>query len=447
MEQMFSVSGAPDAAAGIAESTMRRVRWRILPLIVVLYLISYLDRNNVGFAKSELVRDLGISDAAYGLGAGIFFIGYVLLEIPSNAGMYRYGARRWISRILISWGAMATAMASVSGETSFYVIRFLLGAAEAGFFPAVLFYFTLWFPAAQRVTVLGIFVLAQPVANALGSPLSGALLNLDGLWGLHGWQWMFIVEGLPAIVLGVLVPFLLTDRPENATWLSDPQRQWLTQTMNAELAGKASPTRHPFLAGLKAPSAWAYGLLNFGMVCGVYGLAMWLPAVVKSLGQFGNTTLGWLVMIPYAAAVPCVYYWSRRADRTGRRALHASVSLATAAVGLIAAGYLLPVSAIPALMCLSVASIGIFSAIAPFLSMPSALFSGAAAAAGLGLVNALGNIGGFVAPYTVGLIKTATGSDQLALTFLAACLVVTAVAGYAYANRRPEGNTAVGSQG
>lgn len=438
-----SSAAKPGTAPGIGETTLRRVRWRILPLIVVLYLVAYLDRNNVGFAKAGLAHDLGIHDAAYGLGAGIFFVGYVLLEIPSNAAMYRFGARRWISRILVTWGVLATAMALVSGETSFLVLRFLLGAAEAGFFPAVVFYFTLWFPTAQRAAVLGVFVLAQPVANAVGAPLSGTILNLDGHWGLHGWQWVFVAEGLPAIALGVLTLFWLTDRPEDAAWLSAEQRAWLTRTMNAELAAKASPARRPFLAGLKSPNAWAYGLLNFGMVCGIYGLGLWLPAIVTSLGRFGSGTLGWLVMVPYAAAVPCVYWWSRRADRTGRRALHASVSMVVAAVGLVAAGYLLPVSAALALIFLSVAAIGIFSAIAPFLSIPAALFSGAAAAASLGLVNSLGNIGGFVAPYAVGVIKSATGSDRLGLTFLAACLVVTAAATYRYAHRRPEGNAAV----
>ncbi|KAA0021649.1 MFS transporter [Antrihabitans cavernicola] len=428
-------------------ATMRQVRWRILPLIVLLYLIAYIDRNNVGFARSAMESDLGLSDAAYGLGAGIFFIGYVLMEIPSNAGMYRFGARKWIARILISWGIMATAMTLVHNEMSFYIIRFLLGAAEAGFFPAVLFYFTLWFPAAQRVSVLGIFVMAQPVANALGSPMSGVLLDLDGTWGLQGWQWMFLVEGVPAIVLGALVPFLLTDRPAHARWLADDQRIWLTATMDAENAAKASTAHHPFLAGLKDRRAWVYGALNFGMVCGIYGLGLWLPTIVKGLGDYSNTTLGWLVMIPYAAAVPCVYYWSRRADRTGKRALHAAISLTTAAVGLLGAAYLFSLSPVLALIMLCVAAIGIYSAIAPFLSIPSAVFAGAAAAAGLGLVNSLGNIGGFVAPYIVGLIKDTTGSNPIALTFLAACLITTAIIGYLYASRRPEGDATLTTQG
>ncbi|WLF52685.1 MFS transporter (plasmid) [Rhodococcus opacus] len=405
-----------------------------------MYLIAYLDRNNVGFARVGMEHTLGLNDAAYGLGAGIFFVGYVIMEIPSNAGMYRFGARKWMARILISWGILAVAMAFVVGESSFYILRFLLGAAEAGFFPAVLFYFTLWVPAAHRAGVLGLFVLAQPVANALGSPLSGLLLNLDGTLGLRGWQWMFIVEGIPAVILGVLAPRLLTDRPADARWLARDEREWLTRTMDAENAVKESTSRHPFLAGLKDRRAIAYGLMNLGMVCGIYGLGLWLPSIVGALGTFSNTQLGLLVMLPYAAAIPCVYYWSKRADRTGRRAWHASISMITAAVGLVGAGFLLAVHPILALAFLTIAAIGIYSAVAPFLAMPSAVFAGAAAAAGLGLVNSLGNIGGFVSPYIVGLIKTSTGNTQIALVFLAGCLALTGLIVYRYAHSRPEGN-------
>lgn len=426
--------------AELRERTLRKVRWRILPIMVVLYLIAYLDRNNVGFAKSGLAHDLGIGDAAYGLGAGIFFIGYTLMEVPSNGGMYRFGARKWMARILITWGVFAVAMSLVSGEASFYIVRFLLGAAEAGFFPAVLFYFTLWFPMAYRAAALGIFVLAQPLANALGSPMSGLILNLDGAWNLHGWQWMFIIEGVPAIVFGLLTPLLLTDRPAHATWLSPDEQEWLITTMAAEGAAGETRSARPFLTGLKDPRAIVYGLLNFGMVCGVYGLSLWLPPIIKGLGHFGNTELGLLVMIPYAVSLPCVYYWSKRADRTGRRAWHASVSLGVAAVGLLGAGFLFTVSSAAALALLSVSAIGIYSAIAPFLAMPSVVFTGAAAAAALGVVNSLGNVGGFVAPYVVGLIKSATGSNEIALVFLAACLAITGLIGYCYARNRPEGN-------
>jgi ACS family tartrate transporter-like MFS transporter len=429
----------------LGEQTLRRVRRRIMPLIVLLYFIAYLDRNNVGFAKLTMSEDIGLSAAAYGLGAGIFFLGYALLEIPSNGGMYKFGARKWIARILISWGIFATAMALVTGETSFYIIRFLLGAAEAGFFPAILFYLTLWFPAAQRVTVLGIFILAQPISNALGAPVSGLLLNMDGILGLHGWQWLYIIEGLPAILLGLLTPILMTDRPSHAKWLAPDQREWLTRTMDEELAHKQREAPHHFLAGLKDPRTIAYSALYFGLVCGIYGLGLWMPTIVAALGEFTTTQVGFIVAIPYSIAAVFVYFWSRRSDRTGNRVGHACVSMVLAAVGLIAAGNLVQVNAVLALMALTLAAMGIYSAIAPFLAMPSTALVGAAAAAGLAMVNSLGNLGGFVAPYAVGLLNDATGDNRSGLVFLSACLAITAVATFLYARNRPEGHVKPGT--
>lgn len=438
---MTSLTATP-ALSELGQTTLRKVRRRLMPLIVLLYFVAYLDRNNVGFAKLGMQGDIGLTEAAYGLGAGIFFIGYALLEIPSNGGMYRYGARKWIARILISWGIFATAMFLVNGETTFYIIRFLLGAAEAGFFPAILFYLTLWFPAAQRVTVLGIFILAQPISNALGAPVSGMLLGLEGVGGLHGWQWLYIIEGIPAIALGIITPFVMTDRPEHAKWLKPEERDWLTTTMNKELADKQKAGKHNFLAGLKDPRTLAYSALYFGLVCGIYGLGLWLPTIVKALGKFDTVQVGFIVFIPYAIAAVFVYFWSKRSDRTGNRVWHASVSMVLAAVGLLGAGYLLPVNAVLAMVFLTLAAMGIYSAIAPFLAMPSAALTGAAAAAGLAMVNSLGNLGGFVAPYIVGILKDSTGNSQSGLTFLAACLAITAVATYLYARNRPEGVSA-----
>jgi ACS family tartrate transporter-like MFS transporter len=424
---------------------LRRVRRRIMPLIVLLYFVAYLDRNNVGFAKLTMSEDIGLSASAYGLGAGIFFLGYALLEIPSNGGMYRFGARRWIARILISWGIFATAMALVNGETTFYVVRFLLGAAEAGFFPAILFYLTLWFPAAQRVTVLGIFILAQPVSNALGAPVSGLLLQLEGVMGLHGWQWLYIIEGIPAILLGVLTPILMTDRPSHAKWLETDEREWLTKTMDEELAHKQRGAPHHFLAGLKDPRTIAYSALYFGLVCGIYGLGLWMPTIVAALGKFNTTQVGFIVAIPYTIAAVFVYFWGRRSDRTGNRVMHASISMVMAAIGLVAAGSLVQVNAILALIALTLAAMGIYSAIAPFLAMPSTALVGAAAAAGLAMVNSLGNLGGFVAPYAVGLLNDATGDNRSGLVFLAACLAITALATFLYARKRPEGHVKPGT--
>jgi len=424
----------------LGDRTLRKVRRRVMPLIVLLYFVAYLDRNNVGFAKLTMSEDIGLNSAAYGLGAGIFFLGYALLEVPSNAGMYRFGARKWLARILITWGIFATAMCLVNGETTYYIVRFLLGAAEAGFFPAILFYLTLWFPAAQRVTVLGIFILAQPVSNALGAPVSGLLLQMDGVMGLQGWQWLYIIEGIPAIALGLLTPILMTDRPRDAKWLEADERNWLTATMDAELAAKSQSGKHNFMAGLKDKRTLVYSALYFGLVCGIYGLGLWMPTIVAALGKFSTAEVGFIVFIPYAVAAVFVYFWSKRADRTGKRAWHASVSMVLAGVGLVAAGYLLPVNPFLAMVGLTLSAMGIYGAIAPFLSMPSAALTGAAAASGLALVNSLGNLGGFISPYAVGLLKDATGSNQSGLLFLSLCLCITAGATYLYARRRPEGD-------
>jgi MFS transporter, ACS family, tartrate transporter len=429
----------------LGQRTLRRARRRIMPLIVLLYFIAYLDRNNVGFAKLTMSEDIGLSASAYGLGAGIFFLGYALLEIPSNAGMYRFGARKWIARILISWGIFATAMCLVNGATSFYIVRFLLGAAEAGFFPAILFYLTLWFPSAQRVTVLGIFILAQPVSNALGAPVSGLLLQMDGIWGLQGWQWLYIIEGIPAIILGILTPILMTDRPSHARWLADDEREWLTTTMDDELARHQKGQPHHFLAGLKDPRTIAYSALYFGLVCGIYGLGLWMPTIVAALGDFSTTQVGFIVAIPYTVAAVFVYFWGKRSDRTGNRVLHATISMVMAAIGLLAAGYLVEVNAVLALLALTLAAMGIYSAIAPFLAMPATALVGAAAAAGLAMVNSLGNLGGFVAPFAVGLFNDATGDNRSGLVFLSACLAITAVATYLYARKRPEGHVKPGT--
>jgi MFS transporter, ACS family, tartrate transporter len=434
---------AGGADIGLAERTLRKVRWRILPLMMVLSVICYIDRTNVGFAKAGLARDVGIGDAAYGLAAGIFFLGYVLFEVPSSGGMLRFGARKWLPFIVISWGVFATAMFLITDATSFNVLRFLVGVAEAGFVPAALFYFTLWFPATQRIVVVGIFTVANPVANALGAVISGLILNLDGVGGLHGWQWLFIVEGVPAIALGVVAGFLLTNRPANATWLRTEERAWLVQTMDAEHAQKSSPSKHPFLAGLKNRTAWIYGAIFMGVGAGLFGLLLWLPIIVDALGSFSRTELGLLVAIPYLVSVPCVYLWAKRAERTGRPAGHSSVSLAVAAVGLLGAGLLLEVSPVFAFVALCAAAAGLYATFAPLLSMPSALFAGAASAASLTVVASVAAVGGFVAPYVVGLITEATGSHQLGLFFLAACVVVASPVTYLYAHNRPEGDARV----
>jgi ACS family tartrate transporter-like MFS transporter len=428
-----AISRTHGASLGeLGDRTLHKVRRRVLPLMIWLYFIAFLDRNNVGFAKLTMSEDIGLSATAYGLGAGIFFIGYAIFEVPSNAGMHKFGARKWIARILVTWGFFATAMAAVSGETSFYIIRFLLGAAEAGFFPAVILYLTYWFPAAQRVAVLGLFILAQPLANAIGAPVSGLLLKMDGILGLQGWQWMYIVEGLPAIVMGVVVLWVVTDRPRDAMWLEPEERNWLQDTMDAEDAVKSSGGRHSFVDGLKDPRALIYAALYFGLVMGIYGLSLWLPSIVKAMGDLSTTQVGFIVPIPYLCAALFVLYWSRHSDRTNERVGHATFSMLLGSVGLLGSAILLQASPVWAMVAICVCAMGIFSAISPFWELPNAALAGAAAAAGIALINSLGNLGGFVAPYAVGALVDRTGDARAGLYLLSAVLLITAIATYLY---------------
>jgi ACS family tartrate transporter-like MFS transporter len=430
----------PGASLGeLGDRTLRKVRRRVVPLMVLLYFIAFLDRNNVGFAKLTMSEDIGLSETAYGLGAGIFFIGYAIFEIPSNAGMYRWGARKWMARILVTWGIFATAMAAVQGETSFYIIRFLLGAAEAGFFPAVILYLTFWFPSAQRVAVLGLFILAQPLANAIGAPVSGLLLSAHGVAGLAGWQWVYIAEGIPAILMGILVLFIVTDRPRDAKWLDPEARRWLQDTMDAEDAAKTASGSHSFAEGLKDRRSLIFAALYFGMVMGIYGLSLWLPSIVKAMGDLSTTQVGFIVPIPYLCAAAFVYFWTRHSDRTGERVGHVTFSLLLGAAGLLASGFLLESSPVGAMVALCLCAMGIFSATPVFWELPAAVLGGAAAAAAIALINSLGNLGGFAAPYAVGALVDRTGNAKAGLFLLSGVLAVTAVATFLYARRTHAG--------
>jgi ACS family tartrate transporter-like MFS transporter len=429
----------------LRKATLSKVTRRLLPVIVLLYFIAYLDRNNIGFAHDGMSQTLQISDAVFGFGAGIFFLGYTIFEVPSNGGMYRFGARKWIARILITWGIAAVVMGFIQGTTSFYIVRFLLGAAEAGFFPGILFYFTLWFPKKERVAALGLFIMAQPLANAIGAPISTMILNMDGFLNVSGWRWLFIIEGLPAVILGIVTPILLTDKPADATWLKPEQRDWLVRTMDHEAeVDKAASKEKSFMASLADKRAWIYGLLNFGSVVGIYGFGMWLPTTVKSLlGAEEGVAWGFTVAVPYLIAVPFCYFVSRWSARTGRRSDAAVAFLTIAAVGLIGASVASDYSPVLAFVFLIASAVGIFSSNPSFLAMPSTVFSGAAAAGSLGLMNAVGNVGGQVGPWLVGVIQDGTGSSQLALIVLGGILLVTAVCIGLYAGQRPEGRQLV----
>ena len=411
-------------ASEIQTRVLRKITWRIVPFIMLLYFVAFIDRVNIGFASLTMNKDIGLSPTVYGFGAGIFFWGYFLFEVPSNIILHKVGARIWIARVMITWGLVSAAMAFVQGPTSFYVLRFLLGVAEAGFFPGIILYLSYWFPARQRAAVTALFMAAAPLSTVLGSPVSGALLEMDGLLGLKGWQWLFVLEALPAVLLGFVVLAFLTDRPEKAKWLADDERRWLVETMNEETTGKAATASHSIWRGLADPRVLALSLIYFGTSAGLYTLGVWAPQIIK---QFGLSTLevGFLNALPATAAVVAMVLWARHSDRTGERTWHVVWACLVAAAGLGYAG--LATGVVAVLVALTLVNIGISSAKPPLWSMPTLFLSGPAAAAGIATINSIGNLGGFVGPAMIGWIKDQTGSFVGGLYFVAGLLVLSAV--------------------
>jgi MFS transporter, ACS family, tartrate transporter len=411
-------------ASEIQARILRKISLRIVPFIMLLYFVAFIDRVNIGFASLTMNRDLGLSPTVYGFGAGIFFWGYFLFEVPSNIILHKVGARIWIARVMITWGLVSAAMVFVQGSTSFYVLRFLLGAAEAGFFPGIILYLSYWFPARQRAAVTALFMAAAPLSTVLGSPVSGALLELDGLFGVKGWQWLFVLEALPAVLLGFVVLGFLTDRPEQAKWLADDERKWLVDTMNAENAGKAATASHSIWRGLADPRVLALSLVYFGTSAGLYTLGVWAPQIIK---QFGLSSLqvGFLNAVPPTAAVVAMIWWARHSDRTGERTWHVVIACLLAAAGLALAGVSTGVAAV--LAALTLVNIGISSSKPPLWSMPTMFLSGSAAAAGIATINSIGNLGGFVGPAMIGWIKDITGSFVGGLYFVGGLLLLSAV--------------------
>jgi ACS family tartrate transporter-like MFS transporter len=411
-------------ASEIQARVLRKISLRIVPFIMLLYFVAFIDRVNIGFASLTMNRDLGLSPTVYGFGAGIFFWGYFLFEVPSNIILHKVGARIWIARVMITWGLVSAAMVFVQGSTSFYVLRFLLGAAEAGFFPGIILYLSYWFPARQRAGVTALFMAAAPLSIVLGSPVSGALLEMDGLFGVKGWQWLFVLEALPAVLLGFVVLGFLTDRPEQAKWLADDERKWLVDTMNAENAGKAATASHSIWRGLADPRVLALSLVYFGTSAGLYTLGVWAPQIIK---QFGLSSLqvGFLNAVPPTAAVVAMIWWARHSDRTGERTWHVVIACLLAAAGLALAGVSTGVAAV--LAALTLVNIGISSSKPPLWSMPTMFLSGSAAAAGIATINSIGNLGGFVGPAMIGWIKDMTGSFVGGLYFVGGLLLLSAV--------------------
>ena len=408
----------------VEKRTLRRLFWRIVPFIMFLYFIAFIDRVNIGFAAITMNKDIGLSPAAYGFGAGIFFLGYFLFEVPSNLILERVGARLWIARVMITWGIISGAMAFVSGETSFYVLRFLLGAAEAGFFPGIILYLSYWFPQRSRASVTAIFMAAAPVSVALGSPVSAALLQFDGVMGMKGWQWMFILEAVPAVIMAFVTFFYMTDRPAKAKWLPADEKAWLVETMDAEVASRVGQAHSSVWRSLVDPRVLALALIYFGTSAGLYTLGIWAPQIIKQLGV-STTTVGFLNMIPPIVSVVAMVLWSRHSDRTGERSWHVVIACLVASAGLALAGW--STGLVGVILTLTLVNIGISAAKPPLWSMPTLFLTGPAAAAGIATINSIGNLGGFAGPAMIGWIKQSTGSYAGGLYFVAALLVLSAV--------------------
>jgi len=409
----------------LASVTLRKVTLRLIPFLFILYIVAWLDRVNVGFAGLQMNADLGFSSAAFGLGSGVFFLGYCLFEVPSNLVLHRVGARLWISRIMISWGVISAAMMFVRTAPTFYALRFLLGAAEAGFFPGVVYYLSHWYPEGQRARAIAAFMTAVPVSGVIGGPLSGALLTLNGLFGLAGWQWLFLVEGVPAILLGVIVLVYLTDRPEAAHWLSPAEKDWLVSRLAAERSHRDGNLPVGIFAALTNPTIWHLGIIFLFAAIGFYGYSFWAPLVVKSLT--GSSDLGVGVILGAVSAVTIIAMMlnSAHSDQTDERPLHVAMALLISGAGFF--GCALVRDPILALLFLALVPIGHCAAYGPFWSIPSRFLSGAPAAAGIALVVTIANVGGFVGPTIIGAMKDRFGTHGPAFMLLGGCAIVAAL--------------------
>ena len=411
-----------------ANRTMAKVTGRLLPLAIALYFVSYIDRSSLSLAALTMNKDLGLSPSEFGLGGAFFFIGYFLLQVPGTLALERWGARRVISVVALFWGICASGMAFIQGATSFYSTRALLGLAEAPLFPGMILYIATWFPAEWRGRIIALFMVASPLSNVVGLPISAVLLHLDGNWGLRGWQWLFLVEGLPAILLSAVVLIRLTDRPEVANWLSVAEKQWLLSKVGSE--SKSQPGER---AGGRATGGVREALQMrtlmlalgyFGIMAGLYGYGLWLPQIVRRFG-YEVTQTGFIAAVPYVAAAVFMTYWGRRLDSKGDRGWHAAVACLLGALGLFCASILnSPGSTLGALI---LAAMGLHAAMPTFWTIPTSLFKGTASAVGIPLVSALGMLGGFVGPYFVGVMREATGNFNIALGCLGAPVVLSAI--------------------
>ncbi len=403
--------GAPEQ-----DALLRKLLWRLVPFLFLSYVVSYLDRLNVGIAALTMSHDLAMSPSALGLGFGIFSVGYVVCEIPSNLALHRFGARIWIARIMITWGLVSAATALVSGDIGFFLVRFFLGVAEAGFVPGICYYLTLWFPNAWRGKAMVAFLVAVPISGVIGSPVSGALLGLEGLWNLHGWQWLFIIEGLPAIVCGLVCFGVLIDNPAKAAWLTASERNWLTRTLERERARMQEQHSFTLPQVLTNPRVLTLAAINFCYIVGTYGVSVWMPQVIKGFG-LSNLAVGFAAAFPYACASIGMILWARHSDRTLERSWHVAGAGFVTAIGLAISGSV--GSPWLAMAALTVGIVGNFAFFGTFWTIPPSFLSGRAAAAGFALIISVGNLGGLVGPYVLGWTVELTHSFSLGFTLMA----------------------------
>jgi ACS family tartrate transporter-like MFS transporter len=408
----------------IETRTMAKVAWRLVPFLMLCYFIAYLDRVNIGFAGASMRNDLGLSAGVFGGASGIFFIAYFFFEVPSNLALDRFGARIWIARIMLTWGLVAGAQAFVTGGYSLYFVRLLLGVAEAGFFPGIIFFLTLWFPSAYRARIVGLFMFAIPISTVIGAPISGLILGLDGFEGLHGWQWMFLIEAVPALLMSLFVFYYLTDRPRHATWLTPEESRWLQDRLDAERATREREGAASWLKSMLDPRVIALGLVYNGCNIPQYGLSFFLPQIVKAFGGLSNFEVGLVTALPYAVGAIGMILWSRHSDATGERTWHAVIPLLVIVVGLMLAAFTSDPTLKMAFIC--VVGFGFFAVLPVFWTLPTSFLSGAGAAAGIAAVNSIGNLGGYFGPQVFGWLKDSTGSEFAGMAFLAVCALIGA---------------------
>jgi ACS family tartrate transporter-like MFS transporter len=421
---------AQDMSVGAEDTTLERVTmtgvtWRLMPLLFAVYIFNFLDRTNVGLAALQMNRDLGFSSAAFGLGAGVFFVGYAFFEIPSNLALVRFGARRWVARIAISWGFLAALLMFVNTPMQFYVVRFLLGVAEAGFFPAVLYYLTHWYPSSMRARANARFIIAIPLSGAIGGPLGAKLLGLDGTAGLHGWQWLFLLEGIPSVLLGLLVLRYLTEKPEDATWLTDRQRAWLVERMRRDLTSAAAPHGLPPLRALANPTVWLAGLPLFFLNFAGYGYIFWGPTMIREGLNTSTAGTGWILAAIATTSAITLLIAASYADRTRDRPLHAALWAGVVALACLGAA-LLP-NPVVRVACMALIQIGGSAFLPSFVAIPTMLLAGPSAAIGVALVNSIGNLAGFGAPSLIGGLRQLDNGTTLSFFALSGFAVMAVV--------------------